>query len=64
MKRDLEIIHQVQEIRARNNQCWMDVVRLALAVAPRKARALLAQISANDAEVTLLMQQLGKGGKK
>ena len=63
-KTDLDIIHQVQEIRARNNAAWMDLMRLALALAPRKARALLATITANDTEVTLLMHQLSKGGKK
>ena len=63
-KADLAIIQQVQEVRARNNGLWMDIVRTALAVAPTKTRKILAQITENDHQVTMLMHQLSNGGKK
>ena len=59
-KADLEIIQKVQLVRAANNACWMSLVKLALAAAPRKARTILKEITENDAKVTLLMHQLTK----
>ena len=62
-KRDLEIIAKVQAIRSRNNVAWMSLVRLALTSAPRKARALLAEITENDAEINAAMQDLTREAK-
>ena len=62
-KADFAIIKQVQEIRAKNNVAWMNIVRVGLTAAPRKTRALLAEITNNDAMVNVLMKELSNGGK-
>jgi hypothetical protein len=63
-KNDLAIIQRVQQVRSCNNKLWVDIVRTALTVAPTKTRKLLAQITENDHQVTILMHQLSTGGKK
>ena len=63
-KADLEIIQQVQDVRAKNNKCWMDLTRLALMAEPNLARAILKKITDNDAKVGALMAQLSNGGKR
>ncbi len=46
------ILGMVSRIRARNNRVWMQLVELAVAVKPRKAKKIIRQITANDREVT------------
>ena len=47
---DGELI-RIEEIRAANNRLWMDLLRLALRVAPTDAKALLRAIGRNDARI-------------
>ena len=41
---DQQIIDEIQEIRARNNVNWMDVVRMCFELAPESARSLFSEI--------------------
>ncbi len=52
------IITRIQAARARNNANWMDLLRLAMRVAPEEARAIFARIAATDFEVVVLTKQL------
>lgn len=45
-------IKLISRIRGRNNRCWMKLLELAVKTKPRQARKILAQITANDKEVT------------
>lgn len=58
---------EIEAVRARNNVAWMALLRLALRVAPEEARALLAEITANDQAVSRLLSSIaacppGTGG--
>jgi hypothetical protein len=46
------ILLQIQRIRSRNNKLWMKLLALALSSKPRKARAIVKKIVANDIRVT------------
>ena len=53
-----KIIRRVKSIRTKNNSCWMKLLALAVKTNPRKAKKILTQISAYDAQVTLWMRRI------
>lgn len=55
------IIDEIEAVRARNNKAWMGLVRLALEVAPERAKAIFAEISKNDEEILELSKRLANG---
>lgn len=55
---DEEIIGEIGAIRARNNQPWMGILRIALRYAPEETKVLLRQIAEADGEVRRLTQAL------
>lgn len=55
-----ELIDEIENVRSRNNRVWMNLVRLALEVAPERARALFSEISKNDEEILALSKMLAK----
>jgi hypothetical protein len=55
------IIDEIERIRAQNNSIWMRLVRLALEVAPERARAIFKEISSNDEEILRLSRRLADG---
>lgn len=54
-----KIIDKIQEIRRKNNVCWMNILRLAFEAQPKKAKKIMQQINKNDAKVTMWMGRLG-----
>lgn len=57
---DADLINRIEAIRAANNRHWMDLVRLAVDVAPSRAKAILRQIEQCDGEVRQLTQELAR----
>lgn len=57
---DEERIDRIERIRANNNRHWMDVVRLALKIAPDDTRRLLDQIAEGDDEVRQLTKEIAR----
>jgi len=55
-----EIIKQIQEIRAKNNKSWMDILRLAFRVAPDEAGKIMKEITERDRQINKLTSKLGK----
>ena len=53
-----KIIEQITLIRARNNGLWMGLLELALAVAPKAAKKILAEINKNDKEISKCLRKL------
>lgn len=53
-----EIIRIVARIRRKNNQLWMSLMAMAVAAKPRKAKALIRRIVANDQEVSKWMGRI------
>ncbi len=60
---DSELIDQIQEIRAKNNVAHVSLLRLAFEVAPERARAIVAEIVANDKAITALDEELANADR-
>jgi len=58
----IEVIDKIEEIRGRNNKNWMDLLRLAIRVAPEEAKVIIGEIYKHDDEISRLVKQL-LGGK-
>lgn len=59
MARDaLEVIDEIEAVRARNNKNWMDLLRLAYRLAPEEAGVIVRDILVQDAAVSALGQEL------
>lgn len=56
----LKIIDEIQEIRAKNNGNWMDLLRLAFRHAPEDAAKIMARIYADDQRISDLAKKLTK----
>jgi len=52
------IIDCIAEIRADNNALWMDILKLAMKLAPAETRKITKQISKNDKEITKWLGKL------
>jgi hypothetical protein len=60
MRSDEDIINDIQEIRAKNNTHWMDLVKLAFEVAPVDSRAIFKKIKFCDEKVNELLKELAE----
>lgn len=60
MNCEMELIDKIEQIRARNNTHWMDIVRLAMSLAPARTKALLKEIEHCDGEVRKLTKELAE----
>jgi hypothetical protein len=54
------IISKISKIREKNNECWMDLLRLAFHYAPEKAKIIFRQITENDRMINELSKELCK----
>ena len=61
-KTDLEIIDEIEAIRAKNNINWMDVVRMCFELAPDRARELFSEIKECDRKIQRLSDDLANNG--
>lgn len=61
---DQEIIDEIEQIRARNNVNWMDVVRMCFELAPERARSLFSEIKECDRKIQNLSDRLANNGPK
>lgn len=55
---DMILIDKIQFIRTKNNQCWMDILRLAMMNAPEKTKKIMMQIAENDVVITELTKEI------
>lgn len=55
-----QIIDEIQKIRAKNNKCWMDILRIAFESAPYRAKKIFKNITSNDAKINKLSKELAK----
>ena len=60
IKTYLKIIAQIEKVRSKNNKNWMDLYRLAFAVAPNQSIKIIKKILKRDTEVTELAKKLTK----
>ena len=52
------IIDKIMEVRAKNNQLWMGLLRIAFKASPEESGVLLQSIHDNDIEVSRLILEL------
>ena len=57
---DKDIINDIQDIRAKNNTHWMDLVKLAFEVAPTDSRSIFKKIKYCDEKVNELLKELAE----
>jgi hypothetical protein len=60
IKKYLAIIKQIEKVRSKNNKNWMDLYRLAFAVAPDKSVKIIKKILSRDKSVSKLAEKLIK----
>ena len=60
IKSYLQIIRQIERVRSKNNTNWMDLYRLAFAVAPDRSVKIIKKILARDKSVSKLAEKLIK----
>ena len=60
IKSYLKIIRQIENVRSKNNKNWMDLYRLAFAVAPDQSVKIIKKILAKDKSVSRLAEKLIK----
>ena len=57
---DLEIIDELERVRANNNINWMNILRLAFKNSPSEARKIISEINKKDNEISLILDKLSK----
>ena len=55
-----KIINDIQKIRSKNNVNWMDILRLAFELDPKKASAIMKRINYDDKKISSLLKKLSK----
>ena len=55
-----KIIDQIQNVRKKNNQNWMDILRLAYKTDPKQASKILSSIFKEDKKISSLVKKLTK----
>ena len=58
MNKEFALIHKIQEVRAKNNELWMSILRTAMDANPIATKKLLSDISENDTKITELTKQI------
>jgi hypothetical protein len=60
----LNLIDQIQKIRANNNSNWMDILRLGFKHDPKKASKIMSQIYLDDQKISKIVKKLANISKK
>ena len=55
---EADTLDRIEYIRAKNNRCWMSIMRIALASDPKTTRAILRDINLNDQHISTLLGKL------
>ena len=59
-KTDLEILNQIEKIRAENNTLWMDVVRMCFELDKKRARMIFSEIKECDRKIQKLTKKISR----
>lgn len=60
LKQRLKFVDQIQKLRSKNNKNWMDLLKLALSLDPRKTSKILSQIYKDDIRITKIAKKISK----
>lgn len=53
-----KIINQIEKARSKNNVNWMDILRLAFKLDPKKASKIMKKINFDDKKISDLLKKL------
>ena len=53
-----KIINEIQTIRSKNNINWMNLIRLAFSLDPKKASKIMKKINYDDKKISKLLNKL------
>ena len=53
-----KIINQSQKVRSKNNVNWMNILKLAFKLDPKKASKIMKKINYDDKKISKLLNQL------
>tara|TARA_B100000287_G_C20299867_1_gene649423 strand:+ start:471 stop:656 length:186 start_codon:yes stop_codon:yes gene_type:complete len=53
-----KIINQIQKVRSKNNVNWMNILKLAFKLDPKKASKIMKKINYDDKKISKLLNQL------
>lgn len=53
-----KIINQIEKARSKNNVNWMDILRLAFKLDPKKASKIMKKINFDDKKISNLLKKL------
>ncbi len=51
---------EISQIRVKNNDCWMEILGLALELAPGRTKELMRKIKRNDNLISDIFQEIAK----
>ena len=54
----LKIIDKIEKIRSKNNVNWMNILRLAFKLDPKKASKIMKRINYDDKKISHLLNKL------
>jgi hypothetical protein len=55
-----KIINQIQKIRSKNNVNWMNILKLAFKLDPKRASSIMKKINYDDKKISNLLSKLSK----
>jgi len=58
IKNKVLFIDKIQKIRSKNNKNWMDLLRLAYRLDPKKTSLIIKSISNNDGQINGILKKL------
>ena len=53
-----KIINQIQKIRSKNNVNWMNILKLAFKLDPKRASKIMKKINYDDKKISKLLNKL------
>ena len=56
--KSVKVVDKIQEIRSKNNVNWMNLLKLALRLNPKKTSEILSKIYADDQKISKLVSKL------
>lgn len=56
----IKIIDQIQKVRSKNNVNWMNILKLAFSLDPKKTAQIMKKINYDDKKISKLLSKLTK----
>ena len=55
-----KIINKIKKVRSKNNVNWMDLLKLAFELDPKKASKIIKKINYDDRKISSLLKKISK----